>query len=82
MPLGFKALGLEAPDPSATAASSPLAGLPSDSRDAGQFATRFKDTGKGGLVSIDAMGPEEDFDNEGRPPYSHVCCSRGGLSDS
>lgn len=76
MPLGFKALGFEAPDPSATAteAASPLAGLPSDSRDAGQIASQFNDTGKGGLVSTHSMAPDEDFDIEGRPPYIHVCC--------
>ncbi|KAM3434848.1 hypothetical protein MY4824_005178 [Beauveria thailandica] len=84
MPLGFKNLGFEAPDPSATAtatataASSPLAGLPSDSRHAGQPTSHFTDIGKGGLVSTDAMSPQEDLDIEGRPPYSHAMLA-GGL---
>ncbi len=75
MPLGFKALGFEAPDPSATAtaASSSFPDLTSDSRHAEQFAGQSTDTGKGGLVSTDAMGPEADLDLEGRPPYLHVC---------
>lgn len=75
MPLGFKALGFEAPDPSATAtaASSPFPGLTSDSRHAEQFAGQSTDTGKGGLMSTEAMGPEADLELEGRPPYLHVC---------
>ncbi|KAJ3495704.1 hypothetical protein NLG97_g3207 [Lecanicillium saksenae] len=79
MLLGFKALGFGAPDPSATAteASSPLVGLPSDSRDAGQFASQFTDTGKGGLVSTHAMAPDEDLDIEGRPPYIHAMLAGG-----
>ncbi|TQW00758.1 hypothetical protein V2A60_001807 [Cordyceps javanica] len=79
MPLGFKTLGFEAPDPSATAtaASSPLAGLPSESRDEGRFARHITDTGNGGLVSTDFMGPEEDLDVEGRPPYVHAMLAGG-----
>ncbi|OAA77000.1 Mitochondrial carrier domain protein [Akanthomyces lecanii RCEF 1005] len=79
MPLGFKALGFEAPDPSATATatSSPFPDLTSDSRHAEQFAGQSTDTGKGGLVSTDAMGPEADLDLEGRPPYLHAMLAGG-----
>ncbi|EGX90770.1 mitochondrial carrier protein, putative [Cordyceps militaris CM01] len=79
MPLGFKALGFEAPDPSATAtaASSPLPGLPSDARDEGQPPRHLTDPGNGGLVSTDSMSPEQDLDIEGRPPYSHAMLAGG-----
>lgn len=92
MPLGFKALGFEAPDPSVTATeasssshppppSSPLPGLPSDSRHAGQFTSRFTDAQKGGSVMAHAMAPDEDdLDIEGRPPYIHVRFPRHGWS--
>ncbi|OAA60773.1 Mitochondrial carrier domain protein [Cordyceps fumosorosea ARSEF 2679] len=82
MLLGFKALGFEPPDPSATAtaaaSSSPLADLPSNSRHAEQFARHTTThAGHGGLVSTDSMSPEEDLEVEGRPPYIHAMLAGG-----